>query len=198
MAEPAVRRMTVDEFLQWDDSGYERQELIDGCVVAMTASMPGHALLATGLAAEIRSALRGQAPCRAYGEAGIALPHRNDACYIPDLVVSCEALQPQDRLLRGPVLIVEILSPSTVAADRQIKVPDYRRIPSVKEILLIDSERLFAEILRRDGERWITEIVQGRDATLALSAVPLTIAMSELYEGIPLPEPQAKAAGADG
>jgi Uma2 family endonuclease len=98
-------------------------------------------------------------------------------------------------LIREPVLIVEILSPSTAAFDRQTKVPDYRRNPSVQEILLIDTETVFAEVLRRDGDHWITEIVQGPAATLSLGSVPLSIAMAELYEGIPLPAPRVGRSG---
>ena len=82
----------------------------------------------------------------------------------------------------GSLLIVEVLSASTAAFDRQTKVADYRRIASVQEILLLDSETVFAEVLRRDGERWITEIVQGPAATLTLGSVPLSIPMAELYE----------------
>jgi Uma2 family endonuclease len=85
-------------------------------------------------------------------------------------------------------LVVEILSPSTANFDRNTKVLDYRRIPSVQEILLLDSATDFAEILRREGDRWITEIVQGPGAALSLASVPLTISMAELYDDLPLPE----------
>ena len=126
---------------------------------------------------------------------GIVRPDRNDTCYVADLAVTCQPLRVDDRLIRDPILIVEILSPSTAAFDRQTKVADYRRIPSVQEILLIDSESVFAEVLRRDGERWITEIVQGPGAILSLAAVPLNIPMAELYEGVPPSEVQAESAG---
>ena len=194
MAEPAIRGMTVDEFLDWEDGTDTRYELVGGFIVAMAPPMPAHGQLALALGSEIRSRLRARPPCRAYGEAGIVRPDQNDTCYVADLAVTCDPPGPQDRLLRNPVLIVEILSRSTAAFDRQTKVADYRRIPSVQEILLIDSESVFAEILRRDGERWITEIVQGPAATLSLSSVPLSIPMTELYEGIPLPEPQSRPA----
>jgi Uma2 family endonuclease len=108
--------------------------------------------------------------------------------------VTCEPLRADDRLIRDPILIVEILSPSTAGFDRQTKVADYRRIPSVQEILLIDSESMFAEVLRRDGERWITEIVQGPAAILSLVAVPLNIPMAEIYEGIPPSKAQTESA----
>jgi Uma2 family endonuclease len=76
------------------------------------------------------------------------------------------------------------LSPGTERHDRRTKLPVYRDIESVKEILLIDSESIYAEILRREDDRWITELVRGRDAILRLSSVDLQIAMAELYEGI--------------
>ena len=195
MAEPATRWMTLDEFLAWDDGTDRRYELWDGVVTAMAPPMPRHGLLAAALSGEIRSAVRARPPCRVFSEAGIALPHRKDTFYVADLAVICEPLRPNDRLIRNPVLIVEVLSPSTAAIDRQIKVPDYRRIPSVQEILLIDSETVFAEVHRRECDRWITDMMRGVDAALALNSVPLTILLSELYEGIPLPEPPVPAFG---
>jgi Uma2 family endonuclease len=194
MAEPAIRGMTVDEFLCWDDGTDTRYELVGGHAFAMAPPAARHSLLAMALGGEIRSALRPRPPCRVYSEAGIVLPDRDDTCYVADLAVSCEQLRADDRLIKDPILIVEVLSPSTAVFDRQSKVADYRRIPSVQEILLIDSQTVFAEILRRDGDRWITEIVQGPAASLSLASLPLSIPMAELYEGIPLPEPLPRPA----
>ena len=189
MAEPAVRRMTVDEFLRWEDGTDTRYQLLDGAPVAMAPPAPRHGMLAVALGAEIRSALRSRRPCIAQGEAGIARPEQEDTCYVADLAVTCDPPRPADRLIRDPILIVEILSPGTAGFDRQTKVPDYRRIASVQEILLIDSESLFAEVLRRSGEQWVTEIVRGPAGILSLSSVPLSISMAELYEGILGPQP---------
>ncbi|MGD9617203.1 MAG: Uma2 family endonuclease [Alphaproteobacteria bacterium] len=188
MAEPAVRKMAVDEFLRWDDGTDTRYELVGGSAVAMAPPSPAHGRLALALGSEIRAALRTRPPCFVQSEAGIVRPDRDDTCYIADLAVSCEELRAEDRMTRQPILIVEVLSPTTSNFDRQTKVADYRQIPSVREILLIDSQTMFAEILRRDGDRWITEIVQGPAGILSLSSVPLGIRMSDLYEGIPLPD----------
>ena len=195
MAEAALKDMTVDEFLRWEDGTDTRYELVGGWVVAMAPPTPRHGQLAVALGAEIRSALRSLPPCRAYSEAGIVRPGRNDTCYVADLAVTCDPPGPDDRLIRNLVLIVEILSPSTAAFDRQSKVADYRQIASVQEILLVDSQSVFAEVLRRDGEHWITEIVQGRSAVLSLNSIPLAIPMAELYEGIALPAPPASRGG---
>lgn len=191
MLEPAISGMTVDEFLRWDDGTDTRYQLIDGFVVAMAPPARAHGRLAVRLGGAIDTALRVRPPCFVQSEAGIARPYSDDTCYVADLVGSCEPSGPNDRLIRAPFLIVEILSPSTTAFDRLHKVADYRRIPSAQEILLIDSASVFAEILRREGDRWITEIVQGPAATLSLGSVPMSISMADLYEGIPLPEPRS-------
>ena len=121
-------------------------------------------------------------------EAGIARPDRDDTCYVADLAVTCKPPRSGEQLISDPVLIVEVLSPTTGLRDRHTKVADYRRILSVEEILLIDSTSIFAEVLRREGDRWITEIVRGPLATLSLVSIGLTATMSELYEGIDLPD----------
>jgi Uma2 family endonuclease len=186
MSEAAVKRMTLAEFLRWEDGTDTRYELLAGSPVAMAPPAPAHGFLAARLCARIEGALRSRRPCMVQVEAGIARPDRDDTCYVADLAVTCKLPSRGDRLIHDPVLIVEILSPGTAMYDRQTKVSDYRRIASVEEILLIDSASVFAEVLRREGERWITEIVRGPQATLSLASIGLTAPMSELYEGIDL------------
>jgi len=185
--------MTVDQFLDWEDGTDTRHELVGGVVAAMAPPAPAHGRLAARLVEAIGGGLRPRRPCAAYSEVGIVRPDRNDTCYVADIAVSCEPLRPQDRLIRDPILIIEVMSPSTVRFDRQTKAADYRRIPSVQEIMLIDSTAMFAEVLRREGEQWISEIIQGPGANLSLRSIPLSLPISELYEGLPLPE--TKAAG---
>jgi len=140
--------------------------------------------------------LRARPPCFVQIEAGVIKPNSDDTCYVADLAATCQRQELGDQLIREPFLIVEIQSPSTTNFDRTQKIADYRQIESVQEILLLESEKVFAEVLRREGERWITELVQGPAATLSLASVPIKIAMAELYEGIPLPEPRERQATA--
>ena len=191
MSEAAVKRMTLAEFLRWEDGTDTRYELLGGCPVAMAPPAIAHGILALRLGARIDAALRSRSPCFGQSEAGIARPDRNDTCYIADLAVTCTPPERGQQLLQDPLLIVEILSPGTALHDRQTKISDYRRIPSVQEILLIDSTSIFAEVLRREGDRWMTEILRGPQATLSLASIGLTAAISELYEGIDLPDQAA-------
>jgi Uma2 family endonuclease len=184
MSEPAIKGMTLGEFLRWEDGTDTRYELIDGFAIAMAPPARAHGVLCIRLGAAIDAGLRSRRPCMAQAEAGIVRPDRDDTFYVADLAVTCSPYQRGEQLVKDPILIVEILSPGTERHDRRTKLPAYRAIDSVSEILLIDSETIYAEILRREGDRWITELVQGRDATLRLTSVDLQIAMAELYEGI--------------
>ena len=93
------------------------------------------------------------------------------------------------QALREPFLIIEILSPSTERHDRRVKLPVYREIGTVQEIVLIAADDRFAEVHRRAGGQWLTEIVRGAEGVLRLASVPLEARLSELYEGIALDEP---------
>ena len=76
--------------------------------------------------------------------------------------------------------------PSTERHDRRVKLPAYRQIETVQEILLVASDDAYAEIHRRAGAQWITEILRGGEAALSLASVPIEIRLSNLYEGIAL------------
>jgi Uma2 family endonuclease len=186
MAEPAIRPMAIDEFLHWEDGTDTRYELIGGFPMAMAPPARAHGMLCARLGGAIDAALRSRRPCSAQSEAGIARPGRNDTCYIADIAVTCRPYQRGDQLVEDPILVVEVLSPGTERHDRRIKVPAYREIESVNEILLIDSEGAYAEVLRREGSVWFSQIVRGRDAELRLASVELRLPMAELYEGIDL------------
>jgi Uma2 family endonuclease len=184
MPEPATRRMNVAEFLRWDDGTDTRYELIHGVPVAMAPPASAHGMLCMRPGGAIEAALRTRRPCRVQSEAGIARPDRADTCYVADLAVTCAPHQRGEQLVTNPILVVEILSPGTERHDRHTKVPAYRQIGSILEIVLLDSESHYAEILRRDGDRWITELLQGRGGSLRLVSADVLIGMAELYEGI--------------
>ena len=99
--------------------------------------------------------------------------------------------RPASDQIKAPFLIVEILSPNTERHDRRVKLPVYRQIESVTEILLIATDERYAELYRRAGAQWITDIVRGREAALVLASVGIEIRMSDLYDGIKFEEDDA-------
>jgi Uma2 family endonuclease len=189
MAELAIKPMTLDEFLRWDDGTETHYELIGGFPVAMAPPAEVHRVLAMRLGSRIDAALSSRRPCNAQIEAGIIRPDRADAYFEADIAASRAAIEIGRRAMRDPFLIIEILSPGTERHDRRVKLPAYRQIESVQEIVLIASDGIYAELHRRSRAQWITEILRGDESTLALASVGIEIAMSDLYEGIAFVDP---------
>lgn len=181
MADAAERRMTVDEFLAWDDGTDTRYELVDGRPVAMAppTEMHGH------LVGQVHGALsaRMRRPCRAVVQPGIRRADRNDRFFVADVAATCTPFDRTRLWCEAPVLVCEVLSPSTEDFDLGRKVAEYREIPSVAEILLVSSQHRRVTHWRRDGARWIVQDFIG-DALVPLAAAPdEPLALAELYDG---------------
>ena len=183
MSEPALRPMTLDEFLRWDDGTDTRYELIGGFPLAM-APPARPQVIAARIVARLEEALRRRRPCRALVEAGILHPDRADTFFVADIAMTCAPYEPGDQSVDAPLLLIEVLSPSTERHDRRIKLPAYQRIGSLQEIVLIDSDMPFAELYRRQGDIWTVQSIQGIDSLLPFASIGVEIAMAELYEGI--------------
>jgi Uma2 family endonuclease len=186
MAEPAMRPMTLDEFLRWDDGTDTHYELIGGFPVAMAPPAAAHRMLNVRLVTRIDAALAGRRPCNAQIDAGVVRTDRADSYFEADIAATCEQHVFGQQALTEPFLIIEILSPSTERHDRWVKLPVYRQIGTVQEILFIASDGIYGELHRRSGEQWITELLRGGEAVLHLESVPLEVRLGELYDGIAL------------
>jgi Uma2 family endonuclease len=186
MGHPALKqpppRMTVDDFLAWDDGTDARYELIGGEVFLMAPPLVAHGMIVMNLGSAVRMRLK--PPCRIIAEAGVRLPERNDTYYQADLAVTCLSATPGERNLPDPLIILEVLSPSTSAHDRVTKLPDYRKIPSVQEIVLLSTTATKAELWRRAGNDWTVSDVEGIDAVLHFASIDVEIPLTAIYEGV--------------
>jgi Uma2 family endonuclease len=183
VAEPAWRLWTLDEFLAFDDGTDTRYELFDGQMVAMPPASDVHGALVARLAVRIGGALR--PPCEVVIEAGIVPPERADSWYEADLAVTCAGLTGQ-QFVAEPRLIVEVLSPTTAATDRDRKLPDYRTIPSLEDILVVSSSEPRIEHNRREADGWKIRDLRG-GGTLRPEAFDITLDLGELYAGVLAP-----------
>lgn len=175
MAEQAPKLMTVDEFLAWDDGTDTRYELADGIVRAMAPAQGPHTTIAANVTGIIHAALRSRRPCRPQSEVGIRISERT--MWHADVVVTCAAPAPETV---EPLLIVEVLSPSTRNHDLGRKLNDYRGLPSVKEVWMVDSERRWVQHWRRDADHWIVRDFVGQ-ARFASPTLDGEVDLEDLY-----------------
>jgi Uma2 family endonuclease len=175
MPEHALKPMTVDEFLVCDDGTDIRHELADGVIRAMSPPAGPRAAITANSIALVHAALRARRPCRPLAEAGIRIDEHT--MWQADVAVTCK---PTARETPEPLLVVEVLSPSTRIHDLGRKLNDYKSLASIVEIWMVDSERRWTQLWRRDGERWIGQDFVG-NALFESAVLAMPTELDEIY-----------------
>jgi Uma2 family endonuclease len=176
--------MDIDAFRDWASRQPGRWELVDGEPRAMAPASTTHGFIAAEGAWLIRSHLeRRGGPCRLGLEPPVVpTASRRHNARAPDLAVTCSPQDPGTWEMNEPVILIEILSPYN-ERDTRANVWTYLSIPSVREILLLSSTELRAELLRRrpDGT-WPGEPdLLGPEDEVRLDAIGFTMPLRALY-----------------
>lgn len=183
----AYKLLTVEEFLDCCPNDERHYQLIDGVIVAMAPPVIPHQIIAANLTADIVSAVRANRPdCSVRSQAGIApqgLTGRNH--FETDLTVTCRFAHDHRGINAEPTLIVEIQSPSTERDDHFVKLPQYQAIPSLMEILYIESQSVAATVYRRQADGWEAIETSGPAARLQLHSIELDVPLATVYRGVP-------------
>ncbi len=175
-----------------------KNEYVNGFIVAMSGASRKHNLITWNVSGELRQQLR-ERPCEAYAaDMRVQISAAGQYRY-PDVVVVCGEPQFEDAeldTLTNPTVIVEVLSPSTEAVDRGDKFAAYRRLPSLREYVLIAQDTVRVEHFLRQGERWILTEFSDLDDSVPLAAIDCTLALREIYRKVPFAaEPPASRRG---
>jgi Uma2 family endonuclease len=181
VSEPAESLMSVDEFLQWAWSREGKFELHDGRPVAMSPERVRHAGAKTEAAFALREAIRrANLPCRAYVD-GITVRARSDRAFVPDVLVVCPPPSPDVVEIDNPLIVVEVLSPSTMETDLSLKLDAYLSLPSLAHYLILDPvRRVVIHHARQDGDRAATRILHA--GPLRLDPPGLEVNVEDLFE----------------
>ena len=174
----------LQAYLDWEATQPERHEYIAGEVSAMTAARGTRNLIAGNVYMALRQHLRGS-PCRTHIEGMTLQVRAADAVFYPDVFVTCDPqdLGEQAELAKtAPKLVVEVLSESTAAFDRGLKFELYQHLPSLQEYLLIEQDRVHADLFRRNAEGlWVLH-PSGPGGVVRLDSVGLVLTMETIYE----------------
>ena len=185
LRKPPARTMTVAEFLVWDsgDPSAHAWQLIDGEPVAMAPASDNHARIQGELGGLLWSHLSAQGRgCSVAGNPGIVPRGRSDRNFrIPDLGVTC-APSSGGTMLPDPLILIEILSPRN-ESETWANVWTYLTIPTVMEVLVVNSRRVEAELLRRDPDGTWPELPTriGPGDELRLTAIDFAVPLNFLY-----------------
>lgn len=186
MAAHPIPRVSEEDYLKGEETAEFKSEYVDGVVYAMSGGTLPHSLLAASFLELYGSTLR-QKGCRAQTSDAMVKAASGRAYFHPDVSVFCG--KPENlRYVTNPMLIVEVLSPSTASYDLGRKFALYQTIPSLRHYLLLDSERIEAEYRLRHDDAWILTYASGPEGRIEIAELGLTVELGPLYEGI-LPVP---------
>jgi Uma2 family endonuclease len=179
---PAVKPMTVPEFLAWAETQEDgRYELVGGEIVAMAPERSEHVQAKRRAANVLEAAIaRAGAPCEAFVD-GLAVRVDDETSYIPDALVNCgDPVAPDAMVAPDPVIVVEVLSPSTHAIDKTTKLADYFRVPGLSHYLVIDLGRRHVVHYGRRPDGVVTVAIV-KEGELILDPPGISVAVSGLF-----------------
>ena len=178
-----LAKMTVEEYLLWVAEQPEmlRYELIDGTPVAMSPERARHAITKGEMYVALRSAVKAAGlDCTVFPD-GMTVIIDDHTAYEPDVVVTCgQEIQGDDVVAPNPVIVVEVLSPSTGYVDLGTKLAGYFQIKSVRHYLILDPVKKVVTHHERGADGVITtHILQG--STITLTPPGIDVGLVEIF-----------------
>ena len=203
-ARAAQTHLTPEEYIALErkaipDANTIRSEYIKGKIIPMSGASRIHNLITGNIFGELRSLLKGS-ECEVYAnEMRVSAPVTSSYFY-PDVVVVCEEPRFEDDvfdILLNPIIVVEVLSPSTEAYDRGEKFSHYRHLASLQEYILVSQDKVLVERYRRPQKHetapitakdWIFTAFQALEDILPLTSIQCELPLQEIYERVTFPD----------
>lgn len=176
-------KQSIAEYLAWESEQAGRNEFWRGEVFAMVGGKRGHGCVIANLMRHLGNHLDDTA-CQAFSE-NMKVQVNEEAVLYPDVFVSCDREFTADQaVFTAPVLVIEVLSPSTQACDRSKKFAMYRQLASLREYALIDPDSRRVEVFRpaEDGHWKLFDMSD--DDALVLESVACTVALFAVFKGM--------------
>ena len=172
----ALRRpMTIESFLEWERRQELRYEFDGFRAIPMNGGTIEHSVIATNLVRALEDRLT--PPCQAVrGDLKVIVAGR---VRYPDAIVTCAPIPRRNDIVPEPVVVFEVLSPSTAAVDRIQKNDEYRGTSTIRRYVMLEQTRMAATVFERVGEEWVGHLETG--AVLALPEVGIELPMAALY-----------------
>jgi Uma2 family endonuclease len=187
MSAVPLPRLTPAEYLERERTASTKSEYFRGEVFAMSGGSVAHNLISLNIGTTLNNALA-ERPCRVFpSDQRVALP--TGLMTYPDVTVVCGELEFLDRredTLTNPLVIVEVLSPSTERYDRGKKFEHYRSLPSLREYLLVSQEEASIECYTRahDDETWVLREAHGLESSIPVAALTCVLQLADVYRKV--------------
>lgn len=177
--------MTKEEFLAWEEGREPKWEFDGFAPVAMTGVSIAHATIHGNIVTSLNTRPRGS-PCRAYGS-DLKIEVGDNSVRYPDVLVSRTRQPGTDRIAISPVVVFEILSPTTSRTDRIVKAREYGATASIQRYVILEQSTQAATVFTRMHGVWASVVLEG-EVSLELPEIGISVPLSELYQHVELDE----------
>jgi Uma2 family endonuclease len=178
------RRMTLEQYLAFEERSPIRHEYVAGEVYAMSGPTTRHNTISLNIHRHLHAYARARG-CRVFVEAiKVAVL---DRVYYPDVIVACGKAAEVELIVDAPSVVVEVTSPSTRATDRREKLDAYMHIPSLQAYLIVEQRREQVIVYTRSytGE-WQRDQLDG-DGEVPIEFLDCRLSLAQIYEDVSLP-----------
>jgi Uma2 family endonuclease len=190
MSTAAKSRLTPAEYLTFERTSEIRHDYYRGEIFAMSGASREHNLIAGNLGREIGTQILDRR-CEVYqSDMRVQVPATGLYTY-PDVVVVCGEPRFEDKhvdTLLNPTAIFQVISDSTEAYDRGLKFGHYRKIPSLREYVIVSQERMSVERFSRRGDEWVLIEFSEPEQVLELESIGCKFPLSRIYAKVQFPE----------
>lgn len=184
--------VTEDEYLDFETTAERKHEYVNGRIYAMAGGDPVHSLLSANVIVALGVALRDR-PCTVHTSDLRVNVQATTLFTYPDVTVVCGQIDrhPKSRTtIRNPVVVVEVLSPSTEAWDRGGKFAHYQKLPSLQEYVMVSQEGRRLERYRRlDTGEWALQALEGEGGSISLISLGVELRIDDVYLKVELAAP---------
>ncbi len=191
MVMPARPYLTPEEYVAGEREAETRSEYVDGVAYAMAGASPMHTQIVANVVAAFVVHLRGK-PCTVHPTDLRVLIEGEGAYVYPDIAVICGGAKYADShrdTVTNPIVVVEVLLPSTEAYDRGRKFARYRDLDSLAAYVLIAQDARYIEVwTRAAADAWLPEEATEPGQCVTIRPIDCTLSIDEVYDKVELPE----------
>ena len=179
--------LTPEEYLASERKATVKSEYLNGEILAMSGASLAHTRITVDIATELNIQLRGRG-CEVIASDMRVKTSPKGAYFYPDVVVFCGEPEFEDNVfdtLLNPIIVVEVLSPSTEAYDKGEKFAHYQELTSLREYILVSQDRIRVEQYRLVKTQWVQTEFHTPEDVLRLASIGCELPLQDIYRRVP-------------
>jgi len=187
MTQAARKLYTPREYLALEEVATYKSEYYQGEIFQMAGGSYNHNVISSNINALLNNALDNK-PCVVFSSVMRLNVRKNGLFTYPDAMVVCgtpQFFEERSDTITNPVLIVEVLSPSTETYDRKGKFTLYKAVSTIQDYVLVDQDEALVEYYHRlEPRKWLLETYEGLESVVSLNSIEVELPLQKIYRKV--------------